>query len=90
MTTYRPGGALAIVVIEPATMPDEIVQVKVDPVGSPVRVQLVSYGLNPLPETPTEKPGNTMLGLMVIFADGVPTWKVAPAKYMFESVTLTT
>lgn len=78
--------------IEAATNPDEILHVetvKSKTIAS--IVQVASYGLNPLPEIPTEPPGgaNTALGFIVIFAEGVPTWNVAPAKYPFESVTLT-
>lgn len=90
---YRPGGAVGKTVIEPATNPDEIVHVeggtvKTKAIG--VNVQVVSWGWNPLPEIPTNPPGgaNNVLGLIVICAEGAPTWKVAPAKKPFESVTL--
>lgn len=72
-------------------MPDEAVhELVVNRLGIGVMVQLKSYGLNPLPDMPTKKPGVTELGLSVIWAEGVPTWKVVPAKNPFESVTLTT
>ena len=58
-----------------------------------VMVQLVSDGLNPLPEIPTDW-GNTdeaitTFGDIVIPALGAPTVKVAPAKKPLLSVTLT-
>jgi hypothetical protein len=77
---------------EAATMPEETVQVALNatPREAVFTVQLVSYGLNPLPETPTEKPGVTVLGVIVMLAEGVPTWNVVPAQNPSESVTLTT
>ena len=89
---YSPGGALFKTVSEAPTNPDEVLHEETEKSKAMgVIVQLVSYGLNPLPEIPTEPPGgaNTALGFIVMFAEGVPTWNVAPAKYPFESVTLT-
>jgi len=89
---YSPGGAVGKTVIEPATNPDEIVHDStVKSKAILVISQVVADGLNPPPEIPTKPPGgaNNELGVNVRFAEGIPTWKVAPAKYPFESVTLT-
>ena len=91
--TYSPGAAPGKTVSEAATNPDEVVHEETEKSKDmAVIVQLVSYGLNPLPEIPTEPPGgaNTALGSIVMPAEGVPTWKLVPAKNLFESVTLTT
>jgi hypothetical protein len=84
---YRPLGAGSGSVIDPPTVPPELVQVNVNPAGGPVNDEHapVSVDANPDPVKPTFCPGKALLGLSVICGTTVnPDVTIPPLGLLFR------